>query len=139
MNTLELNYYMKKNIFSKKYFKGTFPIDLLPQKRVKRPSGFICNTDKSNKFGTHWFAIFVPTHGPVEYFDSFGLKPYLKEVKSFIKFNGSRYIYNPIQIQGNSTKHAESSLQYFFYLDLRILILKGLFNCLLEIRNSMKN
>jgi Ulp1 family protease len=58
---------------------------------------------KSTKRGSHWFAIFIPRTGPIEYFDSFGFKPQNKEVYHFIKMNGKQWIYNSMQIQSNES------------------------------------
>jgi hypothetical protein len=103
MNTLELIEALTKYPFTRRIFCGVFSIDLLPQKRFSRPCCFIINTDPSNKAGNHWFSIFLPKFGPIEYFDSFGIQPINQEVYEFIKLNGGKWIFNNFQIQSNST------------------------------------
>jgi hypothetical protein len=42
----------------------------LPAK-IRKPKGFILNTDPSNKPGTHWIAMFLATDGKGEFWDSY--------------------------------------------------------------------
>jgi hypothetical protein len=39
------------------------------------PGAYVVNSDDRGLPGTHWFAIFVTSHGDVEFFDSLGEKP----------------------------------------------------------------
>ncbi|MCP4344564.1 MAG: hypothetical protein GY795_03435 [Desulfobacterales bacterium] len=63
---------------------GVFPSDRLP-KTCNNHTGFIANTDPAHKPGTHWIAIFVNQDGKAEYFDSFGLKPWVPSISKFLK------------------------------------------------------
>ena len=45
------------------------------------------NTDKAKDTVTHWLAIYIPKHGCIEYFDSFGRKPDKLEMLIFLKTN----------------------------------------------------
>ena len=103
MNTNEIIICINKNKEARKKFLGVFPIDLLPLEKMKRPCSIICNTDTSDKGGTHWIAIFIPKIGKIEYFDSFGLKPLNQEIYKFFDFNGVNYVYNNKQIQSNES------------------------------------
>ena len=76
---------------------------------------FIVNTDESNLPGEHWFAIFVPKNGPIEYFDSYGIPPYHKEIYDFFKVNKRRFIYNNIQIQHNNSINCGKFALYYIY------------------------
>src|SRR5882724_2572377 len=60
----------------KPIFHGIFPSDklVIPS---KFPAGFIANTDDSSRPGEHWCAYYMPDRYSVEYFDSFGLTPYI--------------------------------------------------------------
>ena len=69
MNTEEINEAME----SYAGFLGAYPCDMIPN--IGPNQGVIVNTDPRDKPGTHWVAIYRPTQGPVEYFDSFGLPP----------------------------------------------------------------
>ncbi len=63
---------------------GVFPSDKLP-KTCKVHAGFIANTDPSDKPGVHWVAIFVNSDGKAEYFDSYGLKPFVPSISTFLE------------------------------------------------------
>jgi len=53
---------------------GVFARDELPDMhRARRPFALVFNTDPRSKPGQHWLAIFGPSQGPLELFDSFGL------------------------------------------------------------------
>src|SRR5260370_4762244 len=99
METNQLIHLLLKNKYTMNVFCGVLPIDHLPQKQVRKPCSFIVNTHNSKLPGEHWFAIFVPKRGYIEYFDSYGKKPINKEVYNFIKTNGKKYIYNKKCIQ----------------------------------------
>jgi hypothetical protein len=104
MNTLELIHTLTKYSFTRNTFCGVYAIDELPQKRFHRPCSFIVNTDDSSKPGQHWFGIFLPKFGSIEYFDSFGVKPINEEILNFFKMNGNKWIYNNIHIQSDSSE-----------------------------------
>jgi hypothetical protein len=84
-----------------KCFIGTFARDLLPTKPIKElPCSLIINTDKSDKPGEHWIALYLDKNNCCEYFDSFGLPPSHIEIISFLKKNKiKKIIYNDNQIQ----------------------------------------
>lgn len=104
MDTIQINRLMRKYEWNEQKFCGVLPIDKLPLKKVKRPCSFIITTDDSSLPGRHWFALYLPRTGPIEYFDSFGIKPLNKEVYEFIKINGGKWKYNNIQIQDFKSK-----------------------------------
>ena len=58
MNSIDIYRVLKNNKYSKKSFFGVVARDQLPQ-RVKWPSSFVMNTDKSSKPGQHWLAFFL--------------------------------------------------------------------------------
>jgi hypothetical protein len=99
MNTLEVDKFLKKYKWIKNSYCGVLPIDKLPLKKIKKPCSFVINTDKSTNSGKHWFAIYVPVKGPIEYFDSYGLKPINPEIYRFFKENDNKWIYNKYPIQ----------------------------------------
>ncbi len=59
MNTNQLKEILKKDRYSKKYFRNVIAIDRLPRsiKKLKNV-GYIVNTDKEGGPGVHWFALF---------------------------------------------------------------------------------
>jgi hypothetical protein len=59
------------------YSIGVYAADKLPS-RYSKPAALIANTDEQGKPGTHWVAIYIPKSGKSEYFDSYGLPPFVK-------------------------------------------------------------
>ena len=107
MDTISLNCLLKRNKYTRKYFKGVYALDKLP-KIVKQPSLVICNTDKSSENGVHWVAIFIPPKNAKkmssEFFDTFGRQPTKPNFINYLTSNKIRsIIYNPIQVQANTS------------------------------------
>lgn len=89
MNSLEISNLLNNNAATKHIFKGTYPCDILPERKdIEKPAAFIINTQPSTQEGEHWLVVYFPSRGLPEYFDSYGLKMQLKEIKDFI---GQRY------------------------------------------------
>ncbi len=99
MNSLEISNLMKRNKHTKNKFKGVFASDNLPKQNIQKPACFIINTDPSSLPGTHWVAIYFPKIGKTYYFDSFGVRPSVKSIISFISRNSTHYEYNKKQLQ----------------------------------------
>lgn len=100
MNTLEIWNALSSNVHTKKYFKGVFSLDRIPNVIKNKPALLVVNTDKSNKPGSHWIAIYLSLKGKAEYFDSYGIKPMHDEfIKFFKKQKLAKIIYNKIQLQ----------------------------------------
>ncbi len=53
-------------------FLGVFPFDKIPTPR-NFPSCYVTNTDPSDLPGQHWLALYFPSDGQCEFFDSFAL------------------------------------------------------------------
>src|SRR5205814_63821 len=118
MNTSDLLEYIVNDKYAKKIFCGVKAIDEITNLKPKKPCCFIINTHKSTQPGEHWFALYVPKYGPIEYFDSFGIKPVHKQIYTFFKHNGNIYIYNHVPLQHfTSTTCGKYSL---FYILLRV-------------------
>ena len=62
-----------------KAFKGVYASDELPA-RTSTNSLFVCNTDPSNRPGTHWTVVYVDDKRKADYFDSFGMAPTVKDI-----------------------------------------------------------
>lgn len=100
MNTLEIWNAMTTNKYTKKIFKGVFPLDEIPKTILKRPAGIIVNTDKSTQPGTHWIALYLPVKDRAEFFDSYGRAPMHNEfLEFFIKNKIKKILYNKTQLQ----------------------------------------
>jgi len=119
MDTIQLTNILLKDKYAKNYFCGVIPIDKLPGKNIKKPCSFIVNTDNSKRAGEHWFAIFIPKFGKIEYFDSYGLKPINSQVYDFIKANGNKYIYNRRIIQSVLSSNCGKYCIFYIYMRSR--------------------
>jgi hypothetical protein len=98
MNTEQLNLLMRSDFHASKIFIGVFAADELPY-RVQYPTCLIVNSDVSLKSGTHWFAIFIDSYGRGEYFDSFGLKPWVSHHINFLNKNCKSWNFNSETLQ----------------------------------------
>lgn len=116
MYTDELINLLLKNKNTRKIFCGVLALDQVPLHRVRRPCSFIINTDVSALPGHHWFAVFIPRYGPIEYFDSFGIQPRHKRIFDFIMINQRKFIYNKKRIQADLSENCgQFSLLYLYY------------------------
>lgn len=103
MNTLDIANVLRNNKFTRPLFKGVFPIDRLPEKKLKLPSFVIVNTAKSSHPGEHWFAIYIPKYGRyIEIFDSYGRVFSNNFITKFLQINSKKKerLFNNIQLQG---------------------------------------
>ncbi|MDI9312531.1 MAG: hypothetical protein QM535_20135 [Limnohabitans sp.] len=81
------------------HFGGVYSRDNLPNK-IKKPIGFIVNTDREKDPGEHWVAFILLKNDFGEYFDSFGMRPLHHEFKFFLEKNCQNgWIYNPVILQ----------------------------------------
>ena len=116
MNTTELKSCLQQHDFVNKVSLGVFAADKLPDITLL-PAAFIANTDDSTKGGQHWTAFYVTKEGKLEYFDSYGFKPFEKLHCKYIKKNfNNRYIYNKNRLQGPmSTTCGQYALAFIFH------------------------
>ena len=75
MDTLQIKRALEHNTFTKKTFSGVFAAVELPEIIDTFPCGFVANTDPSTEPGTHWIALYFPSRGKGEFFDSYGYPP----------------------------------------------------------------
>lgn len=81
-------------------FRGVFASDELPLHFSRFPSALICNTDKADLPGTHWVAMYFEERGEGEYFDSFGLPPWVDSICCFLNRQAQKkWLYNNVQLQ----------------------------------------
>ena len=135
MDTNQLINYLKSDHYSKHHFCGVLSIDKLPIRKVKRPCSFIINTHESSLPGEHWFAILIPRKGKIEYFYSYGLKPFKKEVYDFIKANNLKFIYNTKQIQDYGSENCGKYCIFYIYMRSRGFSLKDILNFFVSNKN----
>ena len=116
MYTEELIELLLKNKSSRKVFCGVIPLDQIPLgNRINKECSFIVNTHESNQPGEHWFAIYVPKRGPIEYFDSYGIPPYHEIIYKFFNVNKRNFIHNKIKLQHNSSKNCGKFTLFYIY------------------------
>lgn len=91
---------LKRNEKCKGLFHGVYAADTLP-KTFSKPAAFIVNTDKQNAPGQHWVAIYVDAKGNCEYFDSFGLPPFIPDHLNFMRKHSKHSVTsNKMSLQG---------------------------------------
>lgn len=81
------------------HFNGVFGSDEISNIEVKYfPSCYIFNEGKfETGKGTHWVAVYIDEDGSLDYYDSYGKKPLIPEIKSFVK--GYKMRFNDVQVQ----------------------------------------
>jgi hypothetical protein len=102
MYSNEIEQVLSKEEWFQKGFCGVLAINQLSHFKVKtRPCAFIVNTDNENLPGEHWFSIYIPEKGIVEYFDSYGHPPMNKEVYHFLTKITEKWNYNSKRLQND--------------------------------------
>ena len=100
---------------TKKNFLGVFSADNLPVIQ-RKPCSLVVNTDVSSKPGEHWVSMFIPKRGALEYFDSFGREPHIKQHIEFIENNCNEYRFNAASLQSReSSLCGHYCLMYIFH------------------------
>ena len=89
MSTSQIYDLVNQDPMLKNAFLGVFPRDLLHNIR-QRPVCLIANTDDSTQQGQHWVAFYLDPHNNIEYFDSFGLPPYVQSFHDFVIKNNTK-------------------------------------------------
>ena len=114
MNTLEIEGLLSRHPQASRLFAGVFPRDLLPRKIVPGSKCiFIINTDKSNRSGEHWVAVYFEGNGQAQYFDPLGLPPLVGDIENFIARNCEMFVYNNRHIQNFLSSSCGLYVVYF--------------------------
>lgn len=73
----------------RRYVKGVFASNTLPQIVTHYPSAFIVNTQPLPMPGEHWVSIIIRSPSQAEFFDSLGKSPadYNHDIQNFLKKN----------------------------------------------------
>ena len=100
-------------------FLGVFPSDLLPRHSIARSGTVIVNTDPLTESDSHWLAIHFQSRSLCSYyFDSYGLRPFIPSIDSFIRRNSIVWDYNSVQLQGHtSTVCGKYCCLFALYMD----------------------
>jgi hypothetical protein len=103
MDNIQIEHILFRYPRIKNCFIGVYSSDTMPCKQQTRsPYCFIANTAKSTESGEHWVAFFVPDGTTVQYFDSYGTKPFVDSFKRFVR-SFPNFTYNDVPLQGYST------------------------------------
>src|SRR5207237_600065 len=104
MNTIELDWILKRNI-SSKYQVGVYPSDYINQVNSQE-FAVVFNRDSSDNIGSHWVACFKNMYENFEFFDSMGFSVfYYPFVVDLAKRYGNTVTQSTSQIQENWTNH----------------------------------
>lgn len=99
MNGHELESVMRHDPHTASIFQGVYASDTLPRALTHLPALFIVNTDPSSKPGTHWQAMFIDKDRRGEFFDSYGMAPFVQHHINFLKKMCKSYKYNHVDLQ----------------------------------------
>ena len=117
MDNLSINQVMFKNPVTRKYFLGTFPADRIPRVN-KFPASFVVNMDNSDKLGSHWVAMYIPSRNTIYYYDSFGIKPSNPNIRRYLR-RFKHPFENKITFQSLITDICGYYVMYFIYMSSR--------------------
>lgn len=92
----ELLNFAKNKIVCKNVY--VVPCDMLPT-QFQLPAGFIINCSPAKTAGSHWVALWINSEGTAYYFDSYGFKPNVRDIRLFIRMHSKKLIYNKRQLQ----------------------------------------
>lgn len=97
---------------------GVYPADRIPI-RIPTPASVVVNTDPHNKPGTHWVAFYINREGRCEYFDSYGLEPFILHHLHAIRANSKTMIWNTKPIQSMKSQLCGQYCVMFLYYKSR--------------------
>lgn len=128
-----------------KFFDGIFAADLIPHK-LRKNRFIICNTDTSDKPGSHWFCL-IRFNESIECFDSLGVneakKTFLLSLPLCTQSNALELEFNCTQVQSNESSSCGEFVLYFLIQRLhnRDLEFNDLLNDIFDIdpsKNEMR-
>ena len=112
LDSVQLNSVLSRALGSS--FGGTYPRYLIPHRLRPYEKAIVVNTHPHHKLiGTHWVCLYV-VPPVVEYFDSYGMKPFLPEILNFIDRNQFRAVLNPFDYQALNTNVCVKILRVSF-------------------------
>ena len=99
MNGYDLERVMRADPHTSPIFEGVFAADTLPRFLSKRPALLIFNVDRITQKGSHWQAAHIDKDGNGQFFDSYGMSPFVPAHKRFMDRVCKTWTHNPIQLQ----------------------------------------
>lgn len=119
MNNIQLENIILKNDCLKKYVKGVYACNTLPENVTNFPSAFIVNTDPIPKPGKHWVAIVMHSSSQIDYFDSLGQPPAKNnDISLFLQRYGCHVNFSRKKIQSDESDLCGLYVLCFLYLRL---------------------
>ena len=107
MDSNQIRSVMKSDRLGRVFFRGVYAADHAKALEVTEfPSGYIINTDPSDKPGTHWVCLYVwgtPSNTIGEFFCSYGEPPQTYNFKSWIESTVTSWTYNKKRLQADSS------------------------------------
>lgn len=111
MNSLEVY----ASLHTLPVFTRVYAANRLPNS-ISIPCGIVVNTDPDFKPGSHWVAIYIDKFRNGEYFDSYGLPPFVSHHQQFLRSNCKRLVYNTVEMQSlNSDVCGQYCLLYLYF------------------------
>lgn len=112
MDTDQLKNVLSRDLGSS--FGGVYPVDLIPDHLISNQKAIVINLDPHYKPGSHWVCLYL-SGNRVEYFDSYGLPPFSKNIKVFIDKNSKDIHYNQRRYQDFNTDVCGQYCVYFLH------------------------
>jgi hypothetical protein len=127
MNSTELLNMVKMDPCLRRYVKGVYASNTLPQIVTQYPSAFIVNTQPLPMSGEHWVTIIIHSPSHAEFFDSLGKSPtdYNLDIQTFLNKNSEQCNFKSIRLQPRNSDLC--GLYVLVFLILR-LCFKNSFN-----------
>lgn len=99
MNGFELESVMRGDPHTSPIFEGVFAADTLPRYLSQKPALLVINVDRITQKGSHWQAAHIDENGKGEFFDSYGMAPYVPRHKRFMDRVCKTWTYNNTRLQ----------------------------------------
>lgn len=115
MDTDQLKKVLSRDLGSS--FGGVYPVDLIPDHLISNQKAIVINLDPHYKPGSHWVCLYL-SGNRVEYFDSYGLPPFLKTSKSLLTRTVKTYIIIKDNIRISIPMCADNTVFIFYMRDI---------------------
>lgn len=120
MDTNQINFFANENDFTKKLYRGCFPVDSLPKEKLQHLPMLLCvNLCEKSIIDPecHWIGLCIDDVNEIQYFDSAGVASYKsnKHLKNFIALQEKRVVFNNTQIQSETSDKCGVFVLCFLY------------------------
>ena len=135
MDTLELKTFLERDIYTRKYFMGVYPLDRLPRRKLKSlPAIVVFNSEPSTSPGMHWCCLYIKENGVLQFFDSYGMEPkfYGENILCFIKRNSVSIEYSNLRVQEYNSVQCGKFVLFFAFWRSRSLTMERIMDILSE-------